>query len=111
MVLLALSTWFLGSFLLRLYCRTSLVIGSKTTLKLNIRVENRNEPAYLCQVRMKLPTDIEIVRISSKCDLSEDRLYRCLVDNVLQPNTFVRILMHKHYKILNAILIPERINL
>ncbi|KAF2884232.1 hypothetical protein ILUMI_21924 [Ignelater luminosus] len=67
---------------------TSLVIGSKTTLKLNVRIENKNEPAYLCQVRTKLPTDIEIVRISSKCDLSEDRVYRCLVDNVLQPDTF-----------------------
>ncbi|KAK4884565.1 hypothetical protein RN001_000836 [Aquatica leii] len=81
----------------------SLVIGLLSTLRLKVRIENKGEPAYLCQVFMILPEDVEIQRISSRCEFNEDRSYECIVSDVLQPYTMKEMIFDLDVKKINPI--------
>ncbi|KAF5291343.1 hypothetical protein FQA39_LY03494 [Lamprigera yunnana] len=64
----------------------SLIIGQLTTLSLKATITNMGEPAYLSQVFLTLPQDVEIQRISSRCEFGDDGVYGCVFSDVLQPN-------------------------
>ncbi|KAF5280336.1 hypothetical protein FQR65_LT03145 [Abscondita terminalis] len=81
----------------------SLIIGLLTTLRLKVLIENKGEPAYLCQVFIMLPDDVEIQRISSRCDFNDDGSYQCIISDVLQPNTNKEVVFDFDIKKINPL--------
>lgn len=69
------------------------IIGSKSSLKLEIKVTNTKESAYLTTLQVKLPENIELLEKPIVCDETymNTTIVTCEVDNPLEPNVTVRI--------------------
>ncbi|KAK5648517.1 hypothetical protein RI129_003409 [Pyrocoelia pectoralis] len=80
---------------------SSLIIGQLSTIKLHAQISNDGEPAYISQLFLSFPEDVDILLISSKCELNDDRVYECLVSNVLQPNAVSDLVFEFDIKKLN----------
>ncbi|XP_018330908.1 integrin alpha-PS4 [Agrilus planipennis] len=67
-----------------------LVIGKNSFLNMKVTVTNSEEPAYLCELILKIPDNIEMRRIANKCTQIESEL-RCFLKNVLFKNNTIEI--------------------
>lgn len=57
-----------------------LVLGSRDSVSLQVDVTNQGEPAYLCQLIMLLPNEVNIAQVPTGCSLELQQL-KCLVGN------------------------------
>ncbi|XP_031355687.1 integrin alpha-PS5-like [Photinus pyralis] len=80
---------------------SSLIIGQLSTIKFHVQIRNDGEPAYISQLFMAFPEDVEILLVSSKCELNDSRIYECLLSNVLQPNVSSELVFEFDIKRLN----------
>ncbi|KAH8039722.1 hypothetical protein HPB51_008315 [Rhipicephalus microplus] len=68
-----------------------LVVGKDSTVSLNVAVKNREEePAYLAEVEINLPENVDIVNIGS-CEKKNSSTLTCDIGNPLKSNAEVRM--------------------
>lgn len=63
-----------------MFYSSSLVLGSSDVVSLKVQVKNEGEPAYLSQLYVVLPQDVNFAQVPTGCTLELQKL-KCLVGN------------------------------